>query len=87
MDDLHSWWALPQRSNYCSPLKENANHWLTKESNTEEGPSYQIEDEEGPVQTKQREESTDMEIATMVEGRNKSNKEIGINKLMAFDGS
>ena len=61
------------------------NHWPTKESNTEEGPSYQIEDEEGPVQTKQQEESTDMEIATMVEGRNKSNKEI--NKLTAFDGS
>ena len=87
MDDLHLWWALPRRSNYCSPLKENVNHWPTKESNTEEGPSYQIEDEEGPVQTKQQEESTDMEIATMVEGRNKSNNEIGFNKLTAFDGS
>ena len=57
-----------------------------KESSTEEGLSYQTEDEEGPIQMKQQEESTDMEIATMVEGRNKSNKEIGINKPMAFDG-
>ena len=76
----------PQRSNYCSPLKENANRWLTKESSTEEGLGYQTEDEEGPVQMKQ-EESTDMEIATMIEGRNESNKEIGINKPTAFDGS
>ena len=36
---------------------------------------------------KQQEESTDMEMATMVEGRNESNKEIGINEPMAFDGS
>ena len=28
-----------------------------------------------------------MEMATMVEGRNESNKEIGINKPTAFDGS
>ena len=58
-----------------------------EERNTEEGPGYQTEDEEGPVQTKQQEESTDMEMATMVEGRNESNKEIGINKPTAFDGS
>ena len=58
-----------------------------EERNTEEGPGYQTEDEEGPVQTKQQEESTDMEMATMVEGRNEPNKEIGINKPTAFDGS
>ena len=58
-----------------------------KERNTEEGPGYQTEDEERPVQSKELEESTDMGIATMVEGRNESNKKIGINKLTAFDGS